>query len=86
MGYVDTVVLSWNNTGLKWCQLCDAAQQTQDIESMLVYRWNTVYDAEPMLNQHWLNVLCLLGDAREFYRCSIFSSMSTLRRCTAKHM
>ena len=30
-------------------------QQPQDFESMLVYRWSTVYDVVP-----WFNVLCLL--------------------------
>ena len=36
-------------------------QQTQYVEPMLVYCWFTVYDAEPTINQHWPNVLCLLG-------------------------
>ena len=31
---------------------------------MLVYRWSTVYDAGPTLNQHLFNVLCLLGYIR----------------------
>ena len=35
--------------------LCPGVQQTQDVESTLVYRWSTVYDAEPTLNQHWSN-------------------------------
>ena len=29
-----------------------ATQQTQDVESMLVLRWSTVYDAGPTLHQH----------------------------------
>ena len=37
------------------------SQQTQDVESMLVYRWSTVCDVGPTLNQHSFNVLCLLG-------------------------
>ena len=36
-------------------------QQTQEFESTLVYCWSTVYDVGQTLNQHWLNVLCLLG-------------------------
>ena len=24
-------------------------------------RWSNVYDAGPTLNQHWVNVLCVLG-------------------------
>ena len=36
-------------------------QQTQDVESMLVQRWSTVFDVGPTLNYHWFNVLCLLG-------------------------
>ena len=35
-------------------------QQPQDVESMLVYRWSTVYDARATLNQHWFNVFRLL--------------------------
>ena len=29
-----------------------ATQQTQDIESMLVYRWSSVVAGGPALNQH----------------------------------
>ena len=36
-------------------------RRTHDVESMLVYRWSSVYDAEPTLNRHWFNVLCRLG-------------------------
>ena len=35
-------------------------QQAEDVESMLVHRWSSVYDAEPTLNQHWFNIFCLL--------------------------
>ena len=35
-------------------------QQTQYVESMLVWRWTSVYDAGPTLIYHWINVLCLL--------------------------
>ena len=35
-------------------------QQTQNVESMLVYRWSSVVDGVPALNQHWFNALCLL--------------------------
>ena len=38
-----------------------SSQQTQDVESMLVLRWSSVVDGGPLLNQHWLNVSCLLG-------------------------
>ena len=37
------------------------SQQTQDVESMLVLRWSGVVDGGPTSNQHWFNVLCLLG-------------------------
>ena len=33
----------------------------QDVESILVYRWSSVVDGEPTLDQNWFNVLCLLG-------------------------
>ena len=39
----------------------DPSQQTQDVESMLVYCWSNVVDGGPTLNQYWFNVLCLLG-------------------------
>ena len=35
--------------------------QTQDVESMLVLSWSTVYDTGPTLIQRWINVLCLMG-------------------------
>ena len=38
-----------------------ASQQAQDVELMLVWRWSTVYDSGPMVNQHWFNVLCTTG-------------------------
>ena len=36
--------------------------QAQEIVSMLVNRWSTVYDVRPTLILHWFNILCLLGD------------------------
>ena len=36
-------------------------QEARDIETMLAYRWPTVYDAGPTLNQQCFNVSCLLG-------------------------
>ena len=35
-------------------------QQTQAVESLLAWRWSTVYDAEPTSSQQWFNVLCPL--------------------------
>ena len=35
----------------------------QDVESMLVYRWSSVVDGGPTVNQHWFNVFCLLGQS-----------------------
>ena len=40
------------------------SQQTRDVLPMLVYCWASVVDDGPTLNQHWLNVSCLLGIAR----------------------
>ena len=37
------------------------AQQTRDIEPMLVQCWPALYDVGPTLNQHLFNVSCLLG-------------------------
>ena len=36
-------------------------QQTQDIDPMLVQCWASVVDGGPTLDQHWVDVLCLLG-------------------------
>ena len=38
-----------------------AAQQTRDIEPMLVWCWASVADVGLELDQHWVNVLCLPG-------------------------
>ena len=38
-----------------------APLHTQDVDSMLVHCWTTVYDVGPTANQHWVNVSCLLG-------------------------
>ena len=46
--------------GGRWCSA--RIQQTQDVESMLAW------DDAPVLNQHWLNVTCLLG-TRTFEYC-----------------
>ena len=37
------------------------SQQTQDVESMLVWCWSNVVDGGPTSNEHWFNALCLLG-------------------------
>ena len=38
-----------------------AAQQTGGVEPVLVLCWASVADGGPELDQHWFNVLCLLG-------------------------
>ena len=43
------------------CRATSTYQQTQDVESMLVWRWSSVVDGGPTLNQSWFKVLCLLG-------------------------
>ena len=35
--------------------------QTRDVEPVLVWCWASVVDGGPIINQHWLNVSCLLG-------------------------
>ena len=49
--------------------MCQApgAQQTQDIDPMLVQFWPTVYDVGPPLNQHWVNVTCFVGKCLYIY-------------------
>ena len=37
------------------------SQQTRDVGPMLVHCCAAVVDREPTVNQHWANVLCLLG-------------------------
>ena len=44
-----------NSTRFKWHSYWERCNK-----SMLAYRWPSVYDAGPTLNQHWLNVSCLL--------------------------
>ena len=39
------------------------SQQTRYINPMLAQCWPTVYDAGPTLDQHWVDVSCLLGYA-----------------------
>ena len=50
-----------NTHGIRYDIFLKAGHQTQEVESMLVSRWSTVYDAEPTWSKHWFNVLCLLG-------------------------
>ena len=52
----------FDNLVIAWTPACDCkkSQRTQDVESMLVYRWSTVCDAGPTVNKHRFTVLCLL--------------------------
>ena len=43
------------------CTARPAAQQTRDVEPVLVLCWASVADGGPELDQHWVNVSCLLG-------------------------
>ena len=61
-------------------------QQTQDVESVLLWRWSNVVDGRPALYQTCFTVLCLV--------CHIFSPVipypiaktrKTLPRCFLKH-
>ena len=38
-----------------------SSQQTRNIQPMLLQCWPIVFDADPTLYRHWLNVSCLLG-------------------------
>ena len=44
-----------------FCRKCIQSQQTRYIDSMLGECWPTVFDVDPTLTQHWVNVSCLLG-------------------------
>ena len=60
-------------------------QQTQDVESMLVYRWSTVVDGEPTVKQHWFNVLSartvlILGNISSFSAFFSASAPSVIPR------
>ena len=50
-----------------YCQWCSRdiepmqQHQTQDVYSMLVQCWPDIYDVDPTLKQHWVNISCLLG-------------------------
>ena len=57
--------------------VCVSAQQTQCFNPMLVQCWASVEDGGPTLNQHWVDVSCLLG-ARlamwaNFFVCKTFT-------------
>ena len=39
-----------------------SAQETHDVEPILVSCWPTVSDGGPTLNQDWFNTVCLLGE------------------------
>ena len=41
--------------------LCERTQHRQDDDSMLIYRWTTVGDGRPALNQHRIVVLRSTG-------------------------
>ena len=45
--------------------ICHFSQQTVDMEAILAQCWSTFCEAGPTLNQHWVNVLCLLGKGGE---------------------
>ena len=58
---------------------------TRDDQPMLVYRWATVFDDGPTLNQNCLNVSCLLGLKRLTWcrTCSAFTPYATQDKRTA---
>ena len=47
----------------EWIKYCSVslAQQTRYIDPMLVQCWTSVVDGDPTLDQHWIDVSCLLG-------------------------
>ena len=49
-------------------QLMQMSQKTTDIEQMLGHFWPTVYDADPTMTQHLVNVSCLQGILRSNHR------------------
>ena len=53
-----TDTVTTNKTTIIYTEI--TAQQTQDVESMFVWRWSSVVDGGPTVNQHWFTVLCLL--------------------------
>ena len=44
--------------------MSSVTRQTQNVEQMLVYCWSSVEDDGPTVNQHWLDIFCLLGKGR----------------------
>ena len=49
-------------------------QQARDIHTMLIRCWASVTDAGPALNQHWVNVSCLLGNS--FFHSRLYTLRS----------
>ena len=76
---------NWNDTRYNYIASANWAvismsiipQQTQ---SMLFYRWSTVYDAGPTLKQHWFNV-CWLSLNEERLQCADKVVMDSKRLC-----
>ena len=51
---------SWHSNHWRQVEKSEA-QQIRDVYTMLVQCWPAVYDVAPTLNQHWVNVSCLMG-------------------------
>ena len=54
------------------------AQQTPDIDTMLIQYWPTVFHADPALNQHWVNVSCFLRDSPDPDELGVVVDVSAL--------
>ena len=62
----------------------DESQQTRDVDPMLIQCWSSVYDAGPPLNQHRVNVSCLLGYGQHTNGVSVpFAGESRSPLCSA---
>ena len=66
-GYYPAFAVHFSEWGVWEMSVCcinmitwQVIQQTQGIAPVL-FHWSTVYDADPTLKQHWINVSYLLG-------------------------
>ena len=46
---------------INWVSTMYHTQQTRGVEPVLVWCWASAADGGPALDQHWVNISCLLG-------------------------
>ena len=93
--WIGTVCLAVSNPHKHWprstttvfvplvTQVAQTPQQTRDVDPMLVHCWVDVVDGGPTVNQHWVSVSYLLGNAchaRAFVELPLSTHFTELSR------